>query len=68
MTMKNKTIKDYAPYIAAFAAAGVAAAAAIIAYSKASKALKELEILPLDFGNDDAVLAFFHNKMTGKDQ
>ena len=66
--MKNKTIKDYAPYIAVLAAAGAAAAAAIIAYSKTSKAFKELEVLDLDFGNDDAVLTFFHNKMTGKDQ
>jgi hypothetical protein len=66
--MKNKTIKDYAPYIAALAAVGAAAAAAIIAYSRTSKALNELDVLPLDFGNDDAVLAFFHNKMTGKDQ
>jgi hypothetical protein len=60
--MTNKTIKDYAPYIAAFAALGAAAAAAAVAYAKTSNALKELDHLELDFGNDDGIASMFNRK------
>ena len=57
--MTDKTIKDYAPYIAAFAALGAAFAAATVAYAKTSKALKELEDIDLDFGNDSVLSSVF---------
>jgi hypothetical protein len=60
--MTNKTIKDFAPYIAAFAALGAAAAAATVAYVKTSNALKELDHLELDFGNDDGITSMFNRK------
>lgn len=53
--MTNKTIKDYAPFIAGIAAVGAAAAAAAFAFSKTSKALNDLNNIPLDWGNDEAL-------------
>jgi hypothetical protein len=60
--MTNKSIKDYAPYIAVLAAIGAAAAAATIAYVRTSKALKELGNFDLDFGNDPGVISMFNRK------
>ena len=61
-TMKNKTIKDFAPYIAGFAALGAAAAAAAVAFSKTSKALNDLNNISLDWGNDEALSNMLNRK------
>lgn len=60
--MKNKNLKDFAPYIAAFAALGAAAAAAAVAYARTSKALNELGDFDLDWGNDDALSSMLNRK------